>query len=122
MEDLRLWAPIVIAVLAFGWNIRIWIAGARKEELTKLDARIDEVEALLEEHRRDGSFSRSQIAERLTLIEGRLEHMPDLQSSQNMQLALARVEGRLDVLSERLIPVSSIAERLQEFLLEQAKR
>ncbi len=122
MEELRLWAPIVIATAALLWNIRIQIATARRDELDKVKGDIEAVEAKLETHVSTGQVSRAEVADRLTTIEGQLKHLPDAESAHRMEVAIARLEGNLEVMAERLKPVAAISERLQEFLLEQAKR
>lgn len=121
MEALHLWAPIAVAAAALVWNVWLVRQGARKEALEKLGARIDNVEGELRQHQADGSSSRAKIADRLTQIEGRLEHLPDANSSRRTEVALAEMQGKLDVLTERLKPVAATAERVHEFLLEEAK-
>lgn len=119
-EELRLWAPILIAVAAFVWNIGIYRASVRKDELAKVHERVDEVKRDLARHQEEGSASRTAIAERLTHIEGTLQHMPDAASSQRMEVAITQLQGQLAVLAERLGPVVATSERLQEFLLERS--
>lgn len=121
MEELQEWAPILIALAMLVWNIGIYRATARKDELTTLHERVDEVQRELSDHQLSGAHSRQQIAERLTHIEGQLNHMPDQASSHRMEVAMTHLQGQLDVLAERLQPVAAIAGRLQEVLLEQSK-
>jgi ABC-type phosphate transport system auxiliary subunit len=63
----------------------------------------------------------AELEDRATRIESELEHLPDKDVSHRMELAIQQMKGEIAVLSERLKPVSAIGERLQEFLLEQAK-
>ncbi len=55
-------------------------------------------------------------------IEGEMKHLPDRETSHNLELALAKISGRLDTLDERLKPIAATSGRLQEFLLEQAQK
>ncbi|WP_048646588.1 DUF2730 family protein [Nitratireductor soli] len=59
---------------------------------------------------------------RLQAVESKIEHMPDSGSAHRLELAIERLNGRIETLDERLKPVAAISERMQELLLEQAKR
>lgn len=63
-----------------------------------------------------------EIASRLTVIEHDLEHMPSKDAMHRMQLDIAQIKGDLQVVVERLTTNSAASDRLQAFLLEQAKR
>ena len=121
VEEFRQWAPIILIAVNFLWTINVYRAGARKDELDQLREDMGKLAERLTRHVQDGSESRSAIAGRLTLIEGELKHLPDAHSAKRTEVALSEVRGELQVLSERLKPVAAISERLQEFLLEEAK-
>lgn len=50
-----------------------------------------------------------------------IEHLPDAAATHRQELMISEIKGKMDVLSERLKPVAEISNRLQEFLLEQAR-
>lgn len=58
----------------------------------------------------------------VTAVQGDLEHVPGKDTSHRLEMAIQRIEGSVAVMEERLKPIASISERLQEILLEQAKR
>lgn len=58
---------------------------------------------------------------RIDRIEKDIEHLPDRNHAHSMQVELAQMRGEIQLLAERLKPVAAISERLQEFLLEEAK-
>jgi uncharacterized coiled-coil protein SlyX len=67
--------------------------------------------------------TRIALQERLmTEVKGELEHVPGKDSAHRLEMSVARIEGSLLVMDERFKPLASTVERLQEFLLEQAKR
>lgn len=67
--------------------------------------------------------TRIALQERLmTEVKGELEHVPGKDSAHRLEMSVERIEGSFRVLEERLKPMASTVERLQEFLLEQAKR
>lgn len=60
--------------------------------------------------------------DRIAALENELRHLPDRDSVHRMELSLRDLKGELKAVGEQLKPVAAISERLQEFLLEQAKR
>lgn len=100
-------ASLISAVLSIGAVAYVWLtAGSSKnaETLTNHDTRL------------------TNHAERLTKLEGEVQHMPGRDTAHRLELAIEALNGRLATLDERLKPVASIYERMQELLLEQAKK
>ncbi len=58
---------------------------------------------------------------RIDRIEKDIEHLPDRNHAHSTNVELANMRGEIQILNERLKPVAAISERLQEFLLEEAK-
>ncbi|WP_319774458.1 hypothetical protein [Breoghania sp.] len=115
------YGPLAVMTATLIWSVYQFRLSARKDETNELRALIDTVSKRLEQHVDDGAASRSGIADRLSAIEGELRHMPSADSYQRTEIALEALRGQMEVLSERLKPVSEISNRLQEFLLEEAK-
>lgn len=61
------------------------------------------------------------LEDRVSRIEGELRHLPDRATVHRMELSITEMKGDMKAIVERLTPVAAIADRLQEFLLEQAK-
>ncbi len=55
---------------------------------------------------------------RLARIEASIEQMPRAESVHELRVDVARIEGSLAVIGERLKPVAQVTERLQDWLLE----
>lgn len=121
-EILARYGPLIVMTLSLGWSVWQFRSSARKEETKELRALIDVVSKRLEKHVDEGAASRRGIADRLAAIEGDLRHMPTAESYQRTEVALAELNGHIAVLTERLKPVASISDRLQEFLLDEAAR
>lgn len=62
-----------------------------------------------------------KVEDRVSRLENEFRHLPDRNSVHSIQLSLSDLKGELRGLGEQLKPVAAISERLQEFLLEQAK-
>ena len=104
MENLLPWLSPTIAGAAFLYTVAANRGKAANDRVAKLET---EVAAL-----------RQQVLE----VSGNMRHLPDKDMSHSMALSLSELKGQLQVLAERLQPVAAISERLQEFLLEQARR
>lgn len=71
----------------------------------------------------DAINDRQQKAEaRLQTVEGELRHLPNREQTHRIELQLAHVSGRIDVIAKEIEPLASIADRWQELILEQAKK
>jgi uncharacterized coiled-coil protein SlyX len=55
-------------------------------------------------------------------LRDKVEALPNASMMHRLELALARMEGHIDRLDERLKPVTAIAERMQDLLIEQGKK
>lgn len=100
------WVTMIAAVIAVAMTIYNLVSKPGEKALAKVadvEARLVKVEADLGGVHRD------------------LEHMPDKDATHRMELLIGELKGELGIMAERLKPVSAIADRLQEFLLEQAK-
>lgn len=75
----------------------------------------------------DGKFTMSvekidKVEDRVARLENEFRHLPDRNSVHGIQLSLGDLKGELRAMGEQLKPVAAISERLQEFLLEQARK
>jgi hypothetical protein len=96
---------------------------------SKAIAAIEKLSAACEQDREKRKIADEAVVARFSLLEQRvlkteaaIEHLPDVQASHRLELAIATLNGRIETLDEKLKPVAAIADRMQELLLEQAKR
>lgn len=59
---------------------------------------------------------------RLGRVESELQHLPDKDTAHRLEMAVARLEGRLETMDERLKPVAAIASRMQDVLIEGGRK
>lgn len=102
-----LWAAGLGTLLSFGTALWTIFSGPSKKNGTK----ITDLEARM--GAQDVEVQR---------LRDKVEAMPNAQMMHRLELALARMEGHIDRLDERLKPVTAIAERMQDLLIEQGKR
>ncbi len=108
--DLAIAAPIVafvLSVIALGTQIKSILSSGEK----KIEERVTKLETKLVEHDR-----------RVQTVENEMKHLPDRETAHNLQISMERIAGRLDTMDERLRPIAATNHRLQEYLLEQAKK
>lgn len=96
---------------------------------SKAMAAVEKLAKTIETERSDQKLANEAVVARLQLVESRvqrveatIEHLPDRDSAHRLELAVEKLNGRIETLDERLKPVAAIADRMQEILLEQAKR
>lgn len=96
-------ASLILAIGTSAWTI-LKSPSAKLEkrvetEVGQLDRRMDHVES------------------RTAKIEVELEHMPTRDGAHRLELAVTELNGKMEVLHERLKPVAAIADRMQDLLL-----
>lgn len=94
------WAAVGIsfAALLIAWLNR------RSEKIEDIEKRQDRFDA------------------RLQKVEGDVIHLPSKDLVHALQLAIAKLESKIDVVATRVEPIRAISDRLQEAILEGAPR
>lgn len=118
MDAIKEWASLIAVLIAIGGHVVYWFTAsgssamkALKEHVAEQAKRDERVQSKLVEHDR-----------RVQTVEQELKHLPDARAIHSLEVAVERLNGRIAILDERLGPVVAISERMQELLLEQAKR
>lgn len=102
---------LALALLAFAVSI---IGASRKGLEGKIQVVADDLDS-----------TQKAVAEtsvRVAALEREIGHLPDSQTAHRLELAIADLRSEVAVMTERLKPVAAIGDRLQEFLLEQARK
>nr|WP_319388179.1 DUF2730 family protein [uncultured Cohaesibacter sp.] len=106
-EEIKVW----IAIITGGLGLLVSAVGYLRQpskdnsdKISKLTSGVDDLDR------------------RVQSIEDEIKHLPDKEQSHRLEMGIERLSGRLDTLDEKLKPIGGIANRLQEFLLEQASR
>ena len=106
IDPILFWVGALVLLLSFGttvWNI--FSSPAKRAE-----ARIVELAKHV-----DGNDLRLQR------IEDKIAQIPTDRSLHELEMSLQKSMGEIAVLNERLKPVAAIAERMQEWMLENGK-
>ncbi|MBS7586422.1 DUF2730 family protein [Ancylobacter defluvii] len=97
-----------MAMLATTWFLAS--RSARRSEITELElANVKLREQLADVDRRLGA------------AEMTIRHLPDKDMSHRLEMAIARLEGRMETMDERLKPVAVMAARVQERMFEETR-
>jgi uncharacterized coiled-coil protein SlyX len=120
--------PILISITALSVTIGIFRAGARKDALEKLSARIDAVDKLREADTADGRGSREKVAERLTAVEQTLAHMPDKDTVHKLAIDVTEIRGDLkaqgksmEAVTDNLRSLAASGQRIEDYLLKASR-
>ncbi|WP_024278010.1 hypothetical protein [Xanthobacter sp. 126] len=89
--------------------------------------KVTALEAKLSDRASDGrvetlELRMSKVEDRITRTESVLGNVPDKETSHRLEMAIARLEGRLETMDERMKPVAAMANRVHERLFEEAAR
>ena len=101
------WVGAALSIIALLTQAKAFFSSGERA----LDARLAKAEKALVDHDR-----------RIQSVEGEMKHLPDREQAHRLELAMEKISGRLDALDERLKPVIATNERLQELLMEQARK
>lgn len=111
------WGQFAIA-FAIGLGT-IWGVLSKKAEAEARRAELQAAEVLKQSLGNKERLDRHDA--RLTAIETDLRHLPDKDIVHRLEMAMARLETEVKVITERVGPIKAIAERLQEAALEHGK-
>ena len=107
VADLLLWVVALSTFFSFGSLIWTIFSGPSRKNTSRIDT-MDAALTLLESgHQR---------------LRDRVDGLPNADMMHRLELSLARMEGHIDRLDERLKPVAAISERMQELLIEQGRK
>lgn len=105
-EFYQSWSGIIATCISIATAIYSWVTRDARQAQAEVKALRDKVEVL---------------EDRVSKAEGELSHLPDKDTAHRMEMAIARLEGRLETMDERLKPVAAMATRMQDYLIEAAK-
>jgi predicted nucleic acid-binding Zn-ribbon protein len=94
---------VALSALALAVSLISARASRNRGEIDQLGRRLDAAE------------------DRITRVEGEVAHLPDKDTAHRLEMAVARLEGRLETMDERLKPVAAMASRMQDAMLEGRK-
>lgn len=125
MGDLKEWLGILALAVSVGGTLYAWLTRSGKEageHVAKLELQIKNDLKDRDLALKDRDDKINSLEDRVSRLEGEINHLPDRDTVHRMELSLSEMRGDLKAMTERLVPVASISDRLQEFLLGQAHK
>jgi hypothetical protein len=124
-KEIAMWIGIAVGIFNLVALVKNFFSSGEKQlndKITKLEAETEANERKLIEHDR-----------RIQALESEVKHMPDRETTHRIEMTMTTIMGRLDsqdavlagrfeALDERLKPIQAIGERLQDVLVEQARK
>ncbi len=107
LADAVVWAAAISTILSFGTTIWTILKSGSKENVRRLVAL-------------EARAARNDIE--VQRLHDAVDQLPNAEMMHRLELSLARMEGHIDKLDERLKPVTAIAERMQDLLMEQGRK
>lgn len=106
-SEIQVWFAIGVAALSLGTTIyNLLTSGSRKNE--------KEIQLL--------QTQENELVKRVDYLENALANLPDRDAVHRIEIALEKMGSQIGVLDERLKPISSTTNRLNELLLDQARK
>lgn len=122
MEELRLWAPVVIALISL---VTTWGLAARMAKRSEIEENRREAEKASAELKSDIRTVRDHVdglERRTARAEATIEHLPDRNLTHRLELTMTELKGQMGIIEERLKPIGEMARRAQEMVIEEPRR
>ena len=122
LTQILAWIVGANTVINFATTAYTLMSARATKALEAITALGKKIESLTEERKTAGDaiVARFQTVEsRLLKIEAEMEHLPDRKQFHELAMAVEKMAGRIDTLTERLNPVAATTARIQNLLIEQ---
>ncbi|WP_320194728.1 DUF2730 family protein [Agrobacterium rosae] len=123
--EIALYVSLALGVIAIFGHVKVWMNSGEKEltkDVTAIKADLAANVAALKTENESHERKLIEHDRRIQSIESDMKHLPDRESQHRLELALEKVNGRLDTLNETLKPIKANGEAMNELLLERAKQ
>lgn len=128
MQDIVPYLLAANTLISIGAIVYSWLSSSGKEALKGLDKLEAESTASMEKIEHASHLTTAALSARCSMLEQSVavlthtvDHLPSSEITHRLEIAIARVEGRIETLTERLQPVSAIAHRMQDIALQEAR-
>jgi hypothetical protein len=115
LKEIVPWLSLAVAVAALGYAIH-QARSKRIQQLEQIVSLMPKMADWVDLDRRT-----DVLEDRATKLEGHLNHLPDKDVTHRLELSIRDLKAEVGMLSERMKPVSAVAHRLQEVILERAQ-
>ncbi|MFT0861738.1 DUF2730 family protein [Ancylobacter sp. G4_0304] len=120
MEEFLLrWGPLLLAAFGLIYSIASSRGKAANDRVAKIETKLEEKASATTVQVVVGKLD--IVEDRVSKVEGELKHLPDRDITHRLELAISKLEGRIEVMDERLQPVAEMAKRVQNRMFEEVR-
>jgi hypothetical protein len=119
VSDLSAWAPWVAIAISVAGSLFSIFRGQSKDTSAKFEAIEEKLEKKASKEQVGLLAGKLDVVEdKVTIVQNDLKHLPDKDATHRLEIALGKMESELGRLAERMKPIASMADRMQEAILE----
>ncbi len=107
LQQLAPWGGWVIGAASLIYTYVSNRRDANSEQVNRIETKVGRAEADLD-----------KLDKRITIIDSEMKHLPDRRTTHALELAIAQLSSKVDVVNASLKPIIAMADRVQENLLE----
>jgi Protein of unknown function (DUF2730) len=118
MNEYVVWAGPIIALAGFAFTIYVFRSKRHDEQFVAISRSIGTIETQVANLDRDTAGRVDRLEDRVTRVESEIEHLPDKDVTHRLEIALTQMNGEMAAMKESIKPISAMAARIQEAIIE----
>ena len=113
------WASLIVSLSSFAFLVLTYRSKAASERVSALEKAVSDKASV----GRMGAIEDrvDKVEDRTTKIEEGFRHLPSRELVHSIELLMRDVASQVTVLAERVKPIAATTDRMQEFLMEEAR-
>ena len=118
ISPVLVWTMALSQLLTFGMTIWTMLTSGSKQNrqlIVQIGERMDRVE-------RTETLHFGDVSRHIQRHDDQIAQMPSKEMMHRLELSLTRLDGHIGKIDERLKPVAAISERMQEIMIENARK
>lgn len=118
MNEYAVWAGPIIALASIIYTIVVNRSKKHEEKFGSISRSIGTIETQVATLDRDITGRVDRVEDRVTRVESEMEHLPDKDVTHRLEIALTKMNGEMAAMKESIKPISAMAARIQEAIIE----
>jgi demethoxyubiquinone hydroxylase (CLK1/Coq7/Cat5 family) len=118
MNEYAPWFAIAVAAASLIYTIVTSRSKKHGEDIAAIKRSIGVVESQVMEVKQSADQRVDKVEDRVTRVEAEMEHLPDKDVTHRLEIALTKMNGEMAAMKESIKPISAMAARIQEAIIE----
>ena len=110
------WLGVGLAALSLIYTITTNRANRNDEKFVSVETKVGEKAS--KDYVAELAKKVDVVEDKVSIIQNDLRHLPDKDTTHRLEFALGKMESEMGRLNERMKPIASMADRMQEALIE----